>query len=786
MVRCRAGIPGAVTPNGQIRPDVIQKALPPLIIDGTAIPVTAGQIQESLIKSGLAVRDKVSGQLVSPKTHAERETQRAAELAAAEQRFRQWCDAAVAMLDAQRDIWLAGSGVPESELMNTALSTSQQQKDFVRRWAKEAKFVHWQERGVSFRGSTEAKAQAQKRIAHAEWLHFLTQHNSSVEATEAAWQRFGLPGELPYKLFYAPMDSFPVFLDSAHAASCRFVTLATAKLHRKPPGVQQVATLQEEAGFHFHRHTPLFRAEDVQPYSTELLVSDVAPIEPIRIQPLRPREVTLHIGPTNSGKTHAALRRLMSAERGAYLAPLRLLAWEAYERLNATGCPTNLLTGEESLDTPGATVTAATVEMLHETAYDVVVIDEAQSIADPGRGWAWARALARVDTDKLEVCTAPEATDFLYQMLTGWGDQVNVVHHERLVPLVPESKPVTVRDLPPRSAVIAFSRTAVLRWKTAIEKAHPGSLCAVIYGALPPDIRRAQTELVLSGQAKYVVATDAIGMGLNLPLDHVFFSEAEKFDGENRRPLTPAEVRQIAGRAGRYGLASGGTFGGVGGNVHRKIIKLAAAEPHSVRKGTWQPTLADLDHWPWRLGAQIRAWQVAVAPHLPESLRPAPLKDMRQLADQLPPKVEKADRERAFRLITAPVSRDTLPYWDAVVQRKALLKAPTPFNGRILDDATLQLAERSLHEHDLCQWLARHRLFIRLPDLNAVRRERDRIARAIHEALKSKNAFGCCRECGAPIPPTSHHGICEDCYRGRREWEKWRRTAWIQGEDEEE
>ena len=412
--------------------------------------------------------------------------------------------------------------------------------------------------------------------------------------------------------------------------------------------------------------------------------------------------------------------------------------------------------------------------MLPKGPYDVVAVDEAQLIGDPQRGWAWARALALTDTRRLEVCCAPEAEAFLVQLLRSWGDEVAVVHHERLVPLACEAQPMELRRLPRRSAVVAFSRTAVLRWKATIEAAFPDTTCAVIYGALPPDVRRAQTELVLTGAADFVVATDAIGMGLNLPLDHVYLAEAEKFDGQKRRPLTAAEVRQIAGRAGRYGLATGGSFGGLGGRVHNALRRIAAAEPQAVRSGMWQPTFRDLDPWPWRLGARLRAWHATVAPSLPQALRAAPLDDLLRLADALSAEVEQADLERAYRLITAPVSDETLEYWQRAVRRKAVLKAPDKPLETITGDESLKAAERSLHEHDLCLWLGRHQLFRHLPDLEAIRMRRDRLGLAIHQALRAKTVFGCCRVCGEPVPPTNPYGVCERCYEGHRGYRHWR------------
>ncbi|MBC5781452.1 helicase [Ramlibacter sp. USB13] len=273
------------------------------------------------------------------------------------------------------------------------------------------------------------------------------------------------------------------------------------------------------------------------------------------------RTVHFRLGPTNSGKTHEALEALKKASSGLYLAPLRLLAMEIRDRLVAQGIPCNLLTGEEHDRMEGARHTACTVEMMNpEQEVDVAVIDEIQMLQDPGRGWAWTSALVGAPARDVYVCGADTVHRRCVEVLEAIGEKHETVHLERKTPLVMEDMPVGSRrgrtrgeaGLQPGDAVIAFSRKDVLTLSARYRS--QGLSVATIYGALAPEVRRTESERFASGEADIVVATDAIGMGLNLPVRRVVFSTVHKFDGVETRPLNASEVQQIAGRAGRFGM----------------------------------------------------------------------------------------------------------------------------------------------------------------------------------------------------------------------------------------
>ena len=305
------------------------------------------------------------------------------------------------------------------------------------------------------------------------------------------------------------------------------------------------------------------------------------------------RRIVAHVGPTNSGKTHAALAELRAARSGVYASPLRLLAWQVHDQLSA-GLPCNLVTGQERRD-EGAAHTACTVEMASLRAVvDVAVLDEIQLLADESRGWAFARALLGLPARVLHVAGDPAALPLLERIAaeTGGrgraaaagagaaqrrtqggcsgaggtpahqappaasaGEPLEVRRYERLSPLAVARRPLaSLAQVQSGDCVVAFGRREVLALRQEVEAAG-AQRCCVVYGALPPDARQLQARLFNTPRSGFGVlaATDAVGMGLNLNIRRVVFTASSKFDGTCERPLTAAEVKQVAGRAGRFG-----------------------------------------------------------------------------------------------------------------------------------------------------------------------------------------------------------------------------------------
>ena len=258
-------------------------------------------------------------------------------------------------------------------------------------------------------------------------------------------------------------------------------------------------------------------------------------------------------GPTNSGKTYEALKLAGEAETAEILSPLRLLALEHYERMSEEGFAAGMVTGEERVLPDEATHIARTIETLDlHRVVDVCVIDEVQMLGDPNRGWAWTQAMIGAPARLVVLTGAPEAIPLVEHLLAMTGEPLEVKILKRKGKLRVEGVPANLKKLSRGDAVVAFTRKNVHDLRAQLVQA--GRTVATVYGALGPEVRRAEAARFRNGEAEILVATDAIGMGLNIgPLRRVVFSTLRKFDGVRERQLTAMEIKQIAGRAGRFG-----------------------------------------------------------------------------------------------------------------------------------------------------------------------------------------------------------------------------------------
>ena len=472
------------------------------------------------------------------------------------------------------------------------------------------------------------------------------------------------------------------------------------------------------------------------------------------------RTVTLYVGPPNSGKTHAAFERLAQAFDGAYLAPLRLLALEGRDRLVARGVPTSLLTGEENVPADGARVVSSTIEMVGTNKpIDVAVIDEAQMIFDPSRGWAWTQAIVAVPANEVIIICSAYAVPAIENLLGLCGERCTVKHFERKQHVQLLTAPVPTDQLGLGDAVVAFSRRDVLTLRDQI--AAGGHPVSVIYGALPPEVRRREAERFASGESHILVATDAIGMGLNLPIRRVLFSTLTKFDGVADRSLSESEVHQIAGRAGRFGMHEEG-FAGV----------LKDAEPAAARM------LKELMHKQPRAPVDFKApvapngWHVeTISSRLNKTkLREvldvfmqqlklddahfavAELEQMLELAEQLDRVAAKLTLKERFIYAQAPVDTRTesqvQAYLDWAGSHALTGKAGSPwFLADVDGHSRLDRMEQALRACTLWLWLD-----LRFPDvyghLERVVALRGSLNDGIERQLKGKRPLAMVRRAG--------------------------------------
>jgi len=273
------------------------------------------------------------------------------------------------------------------------------------------------------------------------------------------------------------------------------------------------------------------------------------------------RTIHLHVGPTNSGKTYQALQRLEQAKTGIYAGPLRLLAYEVYTRLNANGKACHLITGDDRRidETEEDAMVSCTVEMVPTgRTVDVAVVDEIQMIGNEERGWAWSQALLGLKAKELHLCGEARTVPLIRELAAQMGDKLEIHHYERLSPLKAASRSLggDLTKLRKGDCLVVFSRKEIHALKSEIER-KTNKRVAIVYGSLPPETRAYQARLFNdpTNDYDYLVASDAIGMGLNLDIKRIIFESTWKFNGSQFEPMSIPHLKQIAGRAGRYRIA---------------------------------------------------------------------------------------------------------------------------------------------------------------------------------------------------------------------------------------
>ena len=319
------------------------------------------------------------------------------------------------------------------------------------------------------------------------------------------------------------------------------------------------------------------------------------------------RKIYIHLGDTNTGKTYNAVERLKTAKKGVYLSPLRILALENYDKLNNEGIVCDLMTGEEEIIKENSTHVSCTIEKVNlKQSYDIAVIDEIQMISDTQRGIAWSRAVLGLRCNEIHICGAMNAKELLIKILEDCEDDYEIKEYHRNIPLLVESKNFSYNDVQEGDAIVVFSKKRVL--EIAQDYSNKNIKTSIIYGDLPPEVRKMQYEQFINKENKVLVTTDAIGMGVNLPIRRIIFMSIRKFDGEEVRELTSQEVKQIAGRAGRKGIYDTGYVAGVS-DTYNFISRKLEVKDDVIKQAVIGPSEAILTIKSLPLNEKLVLWK---------------------------------------------------------------------------------------------------------------------------------------------------------------------------------
>ncbi len=487
------------------------------------------------------------------------------------------------------------------------------------------------------------------------------------------------------------------------------------------------------------------------------------------------RQIVFHVGPTNSGKTYSALKALKEATTGYYLAPLRLLALEGYENLKADGVNVSLITGEEEIIDEEATHISSTIEMMNPSVdVDVCVIDEIQMIADRDRGWAWANALIGAPAKKVILTGSVDALHAVEALCEYLEEPLEVVHFERKNPLEVMKRATPMKKIEPQTAVVAFSRRDVLSLKQQLSEKYRVS---VVYGNLSPEVRREEARRFREGESEVLVATDAIAMGLNLPIRTILFAKDNKFDGLRRRELTPSEVLQIAGRAGRYGIEEKGFVGALDENTLKTIDKTFHTPLSDIELPV--SVMASLEHV-LLIGEILETENIStilnffaenmefdgpfVAANIESMLEIAAIVDEYDL-----------DLRTRYYLSCAPASISS-PYIESVFHRyirqieagsKVLYIPPRDLPSFAQTNDMLLNAEDRVREISLYLWLS-----FKFPDLfqdtQKAIEARARLNSYIENSLRQGHFTKKCRRCGKVLDFSYRFSICDACHSSKK------------------
>jgi len=487
------------------------------------------------------------------------------------------------------------------------------------------------------------------------------------------------------------------------------------------------------------------------------------------------REIIFHVGPTNSGKTYEALNHLEKSQTGYYLAPLRLLALEGYETLKERGVNVSLITGEEEIIDEDSTHISSTIEMMNASVeVDVAVIDEIQMINDRDRGWAWANALIGVPAKKVILTGSIDALDAITKLCEYLQEPLEVIHFERKNELKLLPSPTPMNAIKKGTAIVAFSRRDVLSLRQQLSNRYEIS---VVYGNLSPEVRREEARRFREGESDILIATDAISMGLNLPIKTLLFAKDNKFDGLRRRELMTTEIAQIAGRAGRYGLQEVGYIGA----LDKKTLETIEAKFNAPLPPIELPfsVMASLEHV-MLIGEILETENLStILNFFADNMEfegpfiAANIDSMLEIASIV--SEYDLDLKTRYYLACSPASISS-PYIESMFHKyikqleakeKVRYIPPRDLPKFARTNEMMLNAEDRVREISLYLWLS-FKFPDFFPDTQKAIEARSRLNKFIESSLKEGNFVKYCNRCGKALDFSYKFSICDRCYAQKR------------------
>ena len=486
-------------------------------------------------------------------------------------------------------------------------------------------------------------------------------------------------------------------------------------------------------------------------------------------------EYIINVGPTNSGKTHKAVDELMKSGDGVYLSPLRLLAFENYEKINELGYPCDLFTGEDKVIN-GSSLSSRTTEMMdYKNEYDVVILDECFLIGDVNRGKSWLKVILEAKCRKMYLITSNEGLYILEEILTKLNRKYTINQFTRLTPLTFSDKKYNIKKIKPKTVFITFSRVDVLLQKATLEE--KGHNVSVLYGNLPPEVKKQQIKKFINGETDVCVSTDVIGMGVNLPCDNVCFLNNRKFDGVEVRELTSTEIKQIGGRAGRYGFSEEGTIYCYGFSSSSFIKKFN--DPAEDIKRAYLPINIDIVS---KLPQNTLHGKLSFYEKLdltPDELKHIISPEQTDTYLELLTKnqtLEKLEIHTAWRLLNLPVTESSLNYWSVITER-VYSELPVVYRPSKItkpkDTYQLKSVEDELKRVDLFLNFTNIYEFQHLvnqDNIEMVKGYKNELINSITDFLLDKKLSNkkLCITCGKNVGLSWQHKECNSCFKAGR------------------